>query len=192
MRIIAGRFKGRKLANPPEGVRPTAVRLRESFFSVVADKTEGASWLDAFAGSGAVGIEALSRGAGLVLFNDRDPEAIRLIEANLGRCRIAGGAEVVRIELFTLLRTWKRPPMDFVYLDPPYDFGRYDKLMEKFDRSAAVRQGTWAAVETSKFTELKPPLGWKEIRVLSASDSRLHLYEVGKRENRAGAAHRKS
>lgn len=90
MRIIAGSHKGRRLDAPAwEGLRPTSDRLRETLFNVLAPRIEGARVLDGYAGTGAVGIEALSRGAAHVTFVERDPRAIKLIEANLERCGIA-------------------------------------------------------------------------------------------------------
>ena len=88
MRVITGAFKGRRLAPPTwEGLRPTSDRLRETLFNVLAGQVEGARVLDGYCGTGAVGIEALSRGAAHVTFVDRDPRATRLVEANLATCR---------------------------------------------------------------------------------------------------------
>jgi 16S rRNA (guanine966-N2)-methyltransferase len=90
MRIIAGSLKGRRLDAPDwHGLRPTSDKLRETLFNVLAPRIEGARLLDGYAGTGAVGIEALSRGAGHVTFVERDPRALKLIEANLERCGVA-------------------------------------------------------------------------------------------------------
>ena len=87
MRVIAGSLKGRRLEAPAwEGLRPTSDKLRETLFNVLAPRIAGASFLDGYAGSGAVGIEALSRGAAFVTFVERDPRAVTLIETNLKRC----------------------------------------------------------------------------------------------------------
>ena len=89
MRIIAGAYKGRNLKSPPSrDVRPTSDRLRETLFNVIAPRIQGARFLDAYAGTGAVGIEALSRGASHVTFVERDPRAARLIAENLARCGV--------------------------------------------------------------------------------------------------------
>src|SRR5919109_3636462 len=97
MRIIAGSLKGRRLATPDwQGLRPTSDKLRETLFNVVAPRIPGARVLDAYAGTGAIGIEAISRGAAHVTFVDRDRRATRLIAENLRRCGIAEGYAIIR------------------------------------------------------------------------------------------------
>src|SRR5438034_7095789 len=100
MRIIAGKYRGRKLKSPPSlNTRPTSDRLRETLFNVIAPRIEGARFLDLCAGSGAVGIEALSRGAAHVTFVDRSRKMCALIEANLDLCRVAKEErQVVKME----------------------------------------------------------------------------------------------
>src|SRR4051794_20541590 len=103
MRIIAGTHRGRRLVAPPgRGTRPTSDRVREALFSILGRRVAGARVLDLFAGSGALGIEALSRGAAQATFVDDDPAAVRAIRANLGEIE---GAEVVRREARAFLRT---------------------------------------------------------------------------------------
>ncbi len=123
MRVIAGALKGRRLQAPTwEGVRPTSDRLRETLFNILAPRVVGARVLDAYAGTGAVGIEAISRGAADVVFVDRDPRAASLIAANLARCGLAQRYAIIRgavADTFETLRTG--PPFDIVFLDPPYD-----------------------------------------------------------------------
>ncbi len=97
MRIIAGTLKGRRLAAPTwDGLRPTSDKLRETLFNVIADRMENARFLDGFAGTGAVGLEALSRGAAHVTFIENDPRACRLIEQNAERCGVTDGYIIVR------------------------------------------------------------------------------------------------
>ena len=92
MRVIAGSFKGRRLVTPTwAGLRPTSDKLRETLFNVVAARVPGARVLDGFAGTGAFGIEAVSRGAAHVTFVDRDRRATALVAENLDRCRVEGG-----------------------------------------------------------------------------------------------------
>jgi 16S rRNA (guanine(966)-N(2))-methyltransferase RsmD len=121
MRVIAGRWGGRRLAAPPgSATRPTSDRVREALFSILGDRVAGAAVLDLFAGSGALGLEALSRGAGRATFVDEAPAAIRAIRANLDA--VGGEAEVVRADALRWLRTASRLPReyDLVFLDPPY------------------------------------------------------------------------
>src|ERR1700740_2009082 len=99
MRIVAGRLKGRRLDAPAwEGLRPTSDKLRETLFNVLAPRIEGARLLDGFAGTGAVGIEALSRGASHVTFVESDPRASALIADNLAACGIEQGYTIQRAE----------------------------------------------------------------------------------------------
>jgi 16S rRNA (guanine966-N2)-methyltransferase len=96
MRIIAGALKGRRLAAPTwDGLRPTSDKLRETLFNVIANRMENARFLDGFAGTGAVGLEALSRGAAHVTFVERDQRACRLIAQNVERCGVTDGYIIV-------------------------------------------------------------------------------------------------
>ncbi|HEV2787367.1 MAG TPA: 16S rRNA (guanine(966)-N(2))-methyltransferase RsmD [Solirubrobacteraceae bacterium] len=121
MRVVAGMYGGRRLVAPPgEVTRPTSDRVREALFSVLGASVQGARVLDLFAGSGALGIEALSRGAASAVFVDRAPRAIAAVQANLAVLWIA--AEVRRIEARAWLRTasMRGEAYDLVFLDPPY------------------------------------------------------------------------
>src|SRR5213079_3568271 len=100
MRVISGSLKGRRLKAPTwDGLRPTSDKLRETLFNVLAPRIDGARVLDGFAGTGAVGIEALSRGAAQVTFVEKDPRAVALIEANLAACGIEADYNVRRGEV---------------------------------------------------------------------------------------------
>jgi 16S rRNA (guanine(966)-N(2))-methyltransferase RsmD len=118
VRIIAGAHKGRRI-RAPKGARPTSDRVREALFSILGDRIVDARVLDLFAGSGALGIEALSRGAAEAVFVDDDPDAVRTIRANLQ------GAQAVRRDARAFLRTARGDgrQYDLVFLDPPYRHG---------------------------------------------------------------------
>lgn len=126
MRVIAGSLKGRQLKTPTwPGLRPTSDRLRETMFNVLAGRLAGARVLDGYAGTGAIGIEAISRGARAVVFLERDARACALISQNLERCGIAEGYAIIRA---TAVRGAERlredpafVPFDVILLDPPYD-----------------------------------------------------------------------
>ena len=122
MRIIAGLYKGRNLKSPPSlNVRPTSDRLRETLFNVIAPVIENSRFLDLCAGSGAVGIEALSRGASRVTFIDRSRRMCKLIEANVQLCRIPEEQwEIYCSEANEFLRQARNEQWDVVYFDPPY------------------------------------------------------------------------
>ncbi len=123
-RVIAGRAAGRRLLAPGPGTRPLGDRVKETLFAILEPDLPGAAFLDLFAGSGAGGIEALSRGAARAVFVERDPGAIRTIEENVRRCGLAGaGALVRRAEARAYLGNVAAAdgPFDIVLLDPPYE-----------------------------------------------------------------------
>ena len=133
-RIIAGRGKGRRLKTP-RGLetRPTAARLRQTLFDILAPILPGCRFLDAFAGSGAIGLEALSRGASRVVFVDASGPAIAAIRENAAALAAAGGNVQVlrqdaRIALGALADSGVR--FDVIYLDPPYDSALYEEMLE--------------------------------------------------------------
>jgi 16S rRNA (guanine966-N2)-methyltransferase len=132
MRVIAGEYKGRRLAAPTwPGLRPTSDRLKESVFAILAAELEGARVLDGFAGSGALGIEALSRGAADVVFVELDGRAADLIERNLAHCRIADGYVMMRAEFTRAMRQLPADRrFDLVLLDPPYDHADLASVVE--------------------------------------------------------------
>jgi 16S rRNA (guanine966-N2)-methyltransferase len=125
MRVIAGTHKGRRLNAPSwTGLRPTSDKLRETIFNILAPRVAGARVLDGYAGTGALGIEALSRGAAAVAFIEHDRRAQALIEENLARCGIASGYVIIRASVAGALDTLRERPadrFDIVLLDPPYD-----------------------------------------------------------------------
>jgi 16S rRNA (guanine(966)-N(2))-methyltransferase RsmD len=121
VRIVAGRWGGRRLASPKgPATRPTSDRVREALFSILGDRVQDARVLDLFAGSGALGLEALSRGAAAVTFVDSAPAAIRAVEANLEA--LGGAAEVRRADAVRFIRAapGEARHYDLVLLDPPY------------------------------------------------------------------------
>jgi 16S rRNA (guanine(966)-N(2))-methyltransferase RsmD len=123
MRIIAGSYRSRTLEAPAGlATRPTSDRLRETLFNVLAPQIKGAAFLDLYAGSGAVGIEALSRGAASVEFVERSPAALKVLRANLARLGVTAGFRIHAGSVGAVLRRM-RPvkAFDLVFLDPPYD-----------------------------------------------------------------------
>jgi 16S rRNA (guanine966-N2)-methyltransferase len=121
MRVIAGSLKGRRLATPTwEGLRPTSDKLRETLFNVLAPRIEGMRMLDGFAGTGAVGIEALSRGAAHVTFVESDARAVRLIQRNLDHCGVGDRYAIIRARFADAARMMSAGSFSLVFLDPPY------------------------------------------------------------------------
>lgn len=176
MRIIAGLYKGRRLGTVRGAIRPTSDRLRESLFDVLGASVRGSSWLDLFAGSGAVGLEAISRGAGEVIFNDRDPGAIALLEKNVALCGIESGYQIRKEDAFVLLRRLvEHSPFDYIFLDPPYGYHRYHKLLERLGKVALCGSETTVILEVFKKQSLTIiPAGFEIRRTLEGGDN-LHL-----------------
>jgi len=173
MRVISGRYRGRQLAKVRGQIRPTSDRLRETLFNIVGEAVVGSKWLDAFAGSGAVGIEALSREARHVIFNDISRDALRLMEKNLQTAGIEEGFEIRGLDVFSLFRRVDMSDVDFVFLDPPYDFGRYEKLLEKMCSLCKLQPRVQVIVEVFKKTVIEPPDCLRLVREVESGDSRL-------------------
>lgn len=174
MRIIAGRCKGRRLRAPVwPGLRPTSDKLRETLFNVVAARVPGARVLDGYAGTGAVGLEALSRGAAHVLFVERDRRAVALIEANAAACDLQGGYTVACGDFVAVAA--RQPPggFDLIVLDPPYEDG---------SRTALARAAPLLAPEgllvLERATRLEPdvPPALVRVRDVRSGNSTLTLF----------------
>ncbi|MGH9303113.1 MAG: 16S rRNA (guanine(966)-N(2))-methyltransferase RsmD [Acidimicrobiales bacterium] len=143
MRVIAGDARGRKLRVPRlEQLRPTSGRAREAIFDILDSRllVEGARLLDLFAGSGALGIEALSRGAAGAVFVESDRLAVRAITENLQSLGYLGneGVEVVRADVLSFLSGPRSRSCDVALIDPPYAFSGWPELLSKLDATTAV------------------------------------------------------
>ena len=174
MRIIAGQFKGRRLQGPPRtGVRPTSDGLRETLFNVLGDMT-GARVLDAFAGTGAVGLEALSRGAARATFVERDAHALRVLDANVRHCGVEDACAIIRADFGRGDLTGES--FDLVFLDPPYEGVSLEEAVEK--ASPLVAPGGRLVLEHGKRRTSPDRAGTlSRTRVLVAGDSALSFYE---------------
>jgi 16S rRNA (guanine966-N2)-methyltransferase len=183
MRVIAGKYKSRRLAAPP-GVqtRPTSDRLRETLFNVVAHAIEGSVWLDLFAGSGAIGIEALSRGARNVYFVESSGVAARIIRNNLHTLEIDEGTEVVERDASTALRMLDSQAVtcDFVFLDPPYrKMGDYEQVLGFLSQSRLLRPASQVIAEHDKHFDPGDTFGsLRRHRSLRQGDAVLSFYSV--------------
>ena len=151
MRIIAGEWRGRKLVAPKgDATRPTADRTRETLFSMLVSRLgtfEGLSVVDLFAGSGALGLEALSRGAGHCLFVDEDAAAIRAIRANIDTLDARTHANVQQGSVMRLEPA--KAASDLILLDPPYRTGAGGVALDRLLRLGWINEATWMALETA-------------------------------------------
>jgi len=174
MRIIAGTWKKRKLARPPVGVRPTSDRLREAIFSHLGAGVMDSLWLDVFAGSGAIGLEALSRGAKWVHFNERNRAAQGLLQKNVEICNPESGYTLSHQDAFAFLgRRWSEK-IDFIYLDPPYQEGLEDRLLATIQSTPVLGQ-SMIFLEHFKQVELELGPEWDLLQTLKAGDSRVEV-----------------
>jgi 16S rRNA (guanine(966)-N(2))-methyltransferase RsmD len=175
MRVIAGEFRSRRLKSIPGlATRPTPDRLRETLFDILAQRIEGATFLDGYAGTGAVGIEALSRGARHAFFLERSRGAIEVIRENLESLDLESRATVVT---GPVLLTLSRYPADIVFLDPPYELEReyaavLDALVEIRPALAVIQHSTRRALPDSHANV-------RRIRIVKQGDNVLSFYEVG-------------
>jgi 16S rRNA (guanine966-N2)-methyltransferase len=189
LRIIAGKYRGRILKSPPSlEVRPTSDRLRETLFNIIAPRIAGARFLDLCAGSGAVGLEALSRGARQATFVDQSRKMCALIQSNLDLCRVERDeSEVIQSEADGYLRRAiarkgnAAIPWDIVFFDPPYA-DDYLPILETFGAHASslLTETALLIVEHHHKNELLEGIGdLTRRRVLKQGDSALSFYEVG-------------
>jgi 16S rRNA (guanine966-N2)-methyltransferase len=178
MRVIAGTLKGRRLATPDwDGLRPTSDKLRETLFNVCAPRIEGARVLDGFAGTGAVGIEALSRGAAHVTFVESDGRAVRLIERNLDHCRVGARYAIIRARFADAARRLSAGSFGLVFLDPPY---RAEDMAGVLDAAAPLVAPDGLVVLEHARRDVAPPVAASIVRArnILSGDSALTIYEA--------------
>ena len=157
LRIIAGQWRGRKLQAPAgDTTRPTADRTRETLFSMLVSRIgdfEGLAVADLFAGSGALGLEALSRGAASCIFVEQDTAALRALRANIANLNAAPQSDVRAASVLTLGPA--KAPLDLILLDPPYNSGAGAVALDKLQRLGWIGEGTWISLETAAGEEPK-------------------------------------
>ena len=176
MRIIAGQWRSRPLV-APEGdtTRPTADRTRETLFSMLASRLgdfEGLAVGDFFAGSGALGLEALSRGAASALFVEQDAPALRALRKNIANLRAADLCDVRAVSVMALGRA--SAPLDLVLMDPPYETGAGAVALDKLTRLGWIAPSAWVAIETAR-GESVAVKGYEAETVRDVGKARLHL-----------------
>jgi len=197
MRVIAGKFRSRQLKSlKGMALRPTSDRLRETLFNVLGGRVAGALFVDLFAGTGAVGIEALSRGAREVLFIDKHAPAATLIEKNLEALGVAKGARILGVDAVHGLEVLAREKprenagLDMVFLDPPYgNTEDYDRVLTCLGFEALLHEGSLVIAEHRRNFELPETVGsLQRVRVLRQGDAVLSFYRFGKRVSAEGSS----
>ena len=168
MRIVGGRFRGRALARPrSDAIRPTSDRLRETIFNVLAhaygDPVAGARVLALFAGTGALGLEALPRGAAFALFVDESAEARGVIRANVEALGVGGATRLFRRDATRMGRAAPNEPFSLVFCDPPYGKGLGPRALQSCAEGGWLEPGALVVVEEAQGAEVALPEGFTEI-----------------------------
>ena len=150
MRVIAGEARRLKLVTP-EGndTRPTQDRIKETLFNMIQNDVPGSVFVDAFAGSGGIGIEALSRGAVRAYFIENNVKAVKCINQNLATTRLEEKATVLKSDVLVGLKNIREDEVDIIFVDPPYEGGLYEKTFELLERLPYVTEYTMIIAECS-------------------------------------------
>ncbi|MCL4424400.1 MAG: 16S rRNA (guanine(966)-N(2))-methyltransferase RsmD [Firmicutes bacterium] len=179
MRVIAGKVGGLRLKTLRGlDLRPTMDRVKESIFNVLAPDLAESRALDLFAGSGSLGIEALSRGARQVIFVEKRPEAVVIIKENLSFTGLLSAAQVIRGEALQVIRTLGSEEFDHIFADPPYNRGLALTALTGIARQDLLKLGGTLVLETSKREELPEEIGdLSRYRHLDFGGTRVHFYK---------------
>lgn len=162
MKVISGSLKGKSLKTLKGlDIRPTPNKVKEALFNILGDKIVDARFLDLFAGAGSVGIEALSRGAGEVLFVENDKKAVQLIKENLERCGIKEQCDIVFQNGIDFLKAMKKNPQkfDLIFLDPPYHTSSGESAMEEIGKADILAKDGLVILEHFHKMEIKETHG---------------------------------
>jgi len=189
MRIIAGKFRSRQLKSLKGlALRPTSDMLRETLFNILGPRVAGSRFLDLFAGTGALGIEAISRGAISAVFVENHPAAVRLIRENLASLEINAEARIIASAVapaLAKLQSERAAAFDFIFLDPPYVNEKdYKATLRALENSSLIAESTIVIAEHHKSFELPASLGqFERVRVLRQGDAALSFYRPSNTEN---------
>lgn len=157
MRVIAGKYRGRTLQGPKhKGLRPTADRVKEALFNIIGSRIVDADFLDLFAGTGGIGIEALSRGAASVVFSDMNPQSIKLLRQNVSFLEPQEKVYIypLRAEKTIEVLAKEQKNFDVIFLDPPFDAGLLDETILQINEFNLLREAGWLIAEHPDKIEL--------------------------------------
>jgi len=184
MRVISGSAKGRSLKPVPgTGTRPTTDKVKEALFSMIGPYFDGGEALDLFAGSGGLGIEALSRGMERAVFVDSDRKAVETVKANVAAAKVDAAAEVYRSDAMLALKALakRERAFDLVFLDPPYRMKNADEFLEFMEKQGLLRDGATAVVEHEASHAYPERFGGFALRRRSDyGDTALSIYSFAK------------
>ena len=185
MRVVGGKLRGRALSAPASrAIRPTSDRLRETIFDILAsrhpERLEGARVVDLFAGSGALGIEAISRGAAFALFVDNGTEARALLRGNIEALALGGVTRIWRADATKLGRAPAGPPFDLAFLDPPYGQGLATPALAGLVAGGWLGPSALVVVEESARAEIAAPEGLTLLDARIYADTKLAFLEYAR------------
>lgn len=183
MRIIAGSHKGRRLAPPADGtLRPTSDRLRETVFNIVAhrwpDRLHGGEIADVFAGTGAMGLEALSRGAAHSTFVEKDRDGLRLIRDNVATLGLSGQVTILKADVRALGPAAR--PCSLVFIDPPYGRDLAEPALESLRKGGWLQDGAVVIVEADRREDFHWPEVFEETLSRKVGNTRVHILQYTK------------
>jgi len=183
MRIISGTSKGRRLITQKgQSLRPTSDRVKEAIFSILGDEVEGKVVLDLFAGTGNLGIEALSRGAKKASFVERQRQALRLIQKNLSQCHLEGQSEILPRDVNQAIGILQQrgESFDLILMDPPYEKGLIQKTLMKLQMYKIYQRDSILVIEHDRREPLPPmPEKWNLFRQRKMGDTIISFLKVG-------------
>jgi 16S rRNA (guanine966-N2)-methyltransferase len=184
MRIVGGKFRGANLATPKsDGIRPTSDRLRESVFNVLAhaydNPVQEARVLDLFAGTGALGLEALSRGAQFCLFVDDGPEGRGLIRQNVEKLQLTGATKIWRRDATSMGPCSPMTPFDLAFLDPPYGKGLGERALAALEAGRWLVPGALVVLEEATGVEVALPEAFTRLETREAGAGAVHVCRYG-------------
>ena len=167
MRIISGKARGTKLYTlEGTNTRPTLDRVKESIFNIIQNEIEAATVLDLFAGSGAIGLECLSRGAKKAILCDKSKEAVEIIKRNIEKTHMEEKAKVINADFETCLDKVKDEQFDIIYIDPPYATDYIFKSLKKIKEIGIVKKESIIIIETDDEQRILKEIGNIEIKIV--------------------------
>ena len=184
LRVVAGVQKGRQLKQPVSpGLRPTSARVKEALFSIIADLVPNAQVLDLYAGTGALGLEALSRGAQEVVFVENQESSINVLRENIQDCSLTECCTIIAEDVETFLTNPSSPydttTFDLVFADPPYEISNLESLLAKIDAAQRVTRNGVVVLEHFKKTSLPLQAGrLQQSRQSRYGDTMLSFYQL--------------
>ncbi|WP_176083787.1 16S rRNA (guanine(966)-N(2))-methyltransferase RsmD [Martelella sp. HB161492] len=186
MRIVGGEFRGRALATPKsQAIRPTTDRTRESLFNIIAhaypEALDDTNMLDLFAGTGAIGLEAISRGVRMAVFVENSVEGRGLLWSNIDTLGLHGRTRIMRRDATKIGQPVQLQPFDFLFADPPYGKGLGDQALDAVDRGGWLKPGALVIVEERAGVTLQLSTVFQPLETRDFGDTEMHFFRYQQR-----------